>query len=407
LLDQERSPYNQWSSSTLSGGTFPCASPRCRIRAANELGRYAALYADRVYIQDPFNGYHDAFGEDSEEFRSDFTHDVAVIQHLLPLIEAGCVVPVSLSVEHCMHRLPKGTYGAQASKHTAAALRQIESDIVDSLKCELVWNDDEVKLQISGDAETLAHSAILYKHFRVPRVYRSRVMKARLRAGEPLQLPPKCARAEVRRKVLRRHWQEVNYQIAAAQALGTSFVTDRRLHLRILSAVNSEMSLDSRNLIAERHLTALVPFVADVPIADLVLLRKRERDAFITFRAALNQTIDIYRSEGADFTERHAEQLFADVLSPRLAALDLKIRQAKRDLVVAAAANAGGWLGAISFGLYAGIVPASLAAAAGALGLTKVAAELTASLLKTRGAEGAARSDEMYFLWRVRQLQER
>lgn len=282
LLDNERSPYNQWSSSTLSGGTFPCASPRCRIGAANELGRYAALYADRVYIQNPFNRYHSAFGDDSEGLRSDFTHDVAVIQHLLPLIEAGCVVPVSLSLEHCMHRLPKGTYGAQASKHTAAALRQIESDIVDSLKCELVWDDNEVTLQISGDAETLAHSAILYKRFRVPRVYRSREMKARLRAGEALQLPAKSARAEVRRKVLRRHWQEVNYQIAAAQALGTSFVTDRRLHLRILSAVNSEMSVDSRNLIAERYLTALVPFVADVPIADLVLLRKREHDAFVT-----------------------------------------------------------------------------------------------------------------------------
>ena len=101
--------------------------------------------------------------------------------------------------------------------------------------------------------------------------------------------------------------------------------------------------------------------------------------------------------------ERHARELYGDVLEPSLVRLDLKLRNAHRGLVKTSRRKVFAWVGAITFGLFSGLLPSSLEAAAKALGLTKVLAELGESALQTGGNEDVIRNDDMYFLWKVRQ----
>jgi hypothetical protein len=59
-----------------------------------------------------------------------------------------------------------------------------------------------------------------------------------------------------------------------------------------------------------------------------------------------------------------------------------------------------------SAGFYFGFVESSLIAAANALGLTKVAADLAYGMMASSG-EDSIRNENMYFLWKIRQRAER
>jgi hypothetical protein len=86
------------------------------------------------------------------------------------------------------------------------------------------------------------------------------------------------------------------------------------------------------------------------------------------FKSALAEAIDEYRSNYGHFGEADARALYSDVLQPRIAELDLKVRKARRSLIKGSMRDVLAWTGAIAFGIYAGFVPEGLAAAATALG---------------------------------------
>ncbi|GAA4497572.1 hypothetical protein GCM10023172_12750 [Hymenobacter ginsengisoli] len=51
------SKFSFVANNTLSGGVFPCYEERCRTKHIDTLARNAILYADVVYIQNPFDKY--------------------------------------------------------------------------------------------------------------------------------------------------------------------------------------------------------------------------------------------------------------------------------------------------------------------------------------------------------------
>ena len=153
---------------------------------------------------------------------------------------------------------------------------------------------------------------------------------------------------------------------------------------------------------AQRYLTSVVPFAGDVDISDVLKLREREPEAFILYRQALTKAIREVRDKKGTFRERDAQQLYSDVIEPNLARLDAGIVAAKRGLRKSVRRNILGWTAALSFGVYAGFVSKDLAAIAGALGLTKVIADLANLAMTKSDGEEAIRSEEMYFLWKMR-----
>ena len=76
-------------------------------------------------------------------------------------------------------------------------------------------------------------------------------------------------------------------------------------------------------------------------------------------------------------------------------------------MIKSAGRKAVAWTAAISLGLYAGFVPTSLIAAAGALGLTKIFADLIQEMLSRGDTIDSIRTDKMYFLWKVQKAARR
>ncbi len=80
------------------------------------------------------------------------------------------------------------------------------------------------------------------------------------------------------------------------------------------------------------------------------------------------------------------------------------MRNGKRLLRTTALRQAAGWIGSISAGIYTGLFTSNPLAGAAAFGAAKVGAEFLESLMAKSDVQELIRQDEMYFLWRVKQL---
>jgi len=199
--------------------------------------------------------------------------------------------------------------------------------------------------------------------------------------------------------------ESIGFELQMAKLLKVPFVTEREIHLELLQRISGDRKLERRNQIIEKHLTCIVPFLDNVALPDILKLRANEGDAFQRFRKALDVSIDQYSSNGDKFTERDAAQLYSDVLAPELSKLNQQVSAAQKRLRKTAITKASAWAGVIGFGSYMGLVPSDLIAAAQALGLTKIAADILEAFGAENSAKDVVRSEDMYFLWKLKKLE--
>ena len=165
--------------------------------------------------------------------------------------------------------------------------------------------------------------------------------------------------------------------------------------------------MDRKNQIMQMYLTSFVPFLENVPIDRLLALRRNETPAFEVFRKSLSTAVDEALRATGSFTEIQARQIYGDVIQPGLAKIDQKIRSSSRNLIKGTLGSVLAWGGAISFGLYEGLLPNQAAAAATALGLTKILADVAKPVVDKAMGVNSVENESLYFLWKVRREAER
>jgi hypothetical protein len=190
-----------------------------------------------------------------------------------------------------------------------------------------------------------------------------------------------------------------------ANSLKASYVTDSEAHVRFFNSIAAHSELLRRNKVAAEHLSNAIPFLLEVDLERLIRLRQKEPESFLQYRKALATAIaEVNPASGSALSAKMAKDLYADVIQPELGRLDRRLREGRRNPIRAAARSALGWTAVLSFGFYTGLVPSELAAAAKALGLTKIAADLVNQASTALAAERDIRQESFYFLWRVRKL---
>lgn len=164
------------ANSALSGGAHPCASPKCRLGRTQSLVTFAALYADEVYIQQPFEDI--ALRGPSairEVDRHNLVAGLYIFKALRPLIEKG-IVKYAIDVNpFCDHH------------HTTVAMPLLEKITArsDALKaeigrillesCSVTFNqtDRRPSFEVSGPEGVIEHGTVHFHAFRpMPKIFR-------------------------------------------------------------------------------------------------------------------------------------------------------------------------------------------------------------------------------------------
>jgi hypothetical protein len=145
----DTSKFSFVANNTLSGGSFPCSRDKCRINHIDTLARNAVLYADVVYIQNPFDKYLHIL-HFSDYARNLLIADIKVLFHVKPLLDAGIFLFTTTFQHICRECL----------RETKAITKEYEARIIEaeiSLK-ETFLNKIEFILETDEDGDAFIFS---------------------------------------------------------------------------------------------------------------------------------------------------------------------------------------------------------------------------------------------------------
>lgn len=92
------------ANSSLSGYGFPCSNPECRQNKILELSIFSALYANCVFIRDPFEPLIGCGpSKIDDDHRLEFVNSLMTVYALEPLIEQGLISFAKSAVSLCTH----------------------------------------------------------------------------------------------------------------------------------------------------------------------------------------------------------------------------------------------------------------------------------------------------------------
>lgn len=409
----ERSSFSHSATLSLGGGREPCISLDCRLNHARQLAQFGALYSDRVYVYNflaEYAAHSKKYNSESEdEIRNAFADDLAVIAELHPLIEAGNIVPITPPRHVCPRCFSDLSLGEDTDKNFRHAERELTRRCEEDVEVHYTNLGDAFSFTATGPESLLEHGSqsVFYPLPPTEAKWLPSSLKKLPLWKEIVISKPIARRSGIFTQLASDIFKNVRFELAMSRCMNTRFLTDREVHVYLLRSLSRDESLVRRDEMIRKHLTCLVPFVDFVEPADLLLLRNQEAEAFILFRRTLTKAIEECQKCRKQFTKQDAEQIYGDIIAPQLAKLDLKVKAAQRKFRTSSLRKSLSWIGAVSFGIYTGIVPENLHTAAIMLGLVKPAAEILEMTMNNSDVESTIRQEEVYFLWKLRNISRR
>jgi hypothetical protein len=392
------------ANSSLSGGDFPCQMVPCRIERADHLARYAALYANRVVIPDPFEKYGLTLQnlgkrrlrkEALESLRTEIIGDLAILYHLRPLLESGHIVLASAPWHFCAACYERVT--GRPQEELPAKLKKVFDAYLSLLagRTRVKWKKGKwYSVAVEGYPTLAPHDLNTLIQVKNARKLRESVADAS--GHNPIKLEDAVAHAAARH-LAQELTDDSAVQDLYGSGLGLNYLTDREVDL---TAAGEARSAGRDAAALAKGLGHALPFVEQVPLERLLRLRNVEGDAFEVYRAALKKIV----SELRDRPAGEISEAVSDIINPELAKIDMVFKKSKKLLKDSLVRDTIYATGFVTVGLTAGILPTNVGQiVAGVGGLTKVGSMLTSASKLLQEPE-EVRGERFYFLWRMRNL---
>jgi hypothetical protein len=401
------------ASSELGGGGDYCSALECRRRNLLELSRFSLMASDCVYVRNFFSRYkHSDFSKHSHSaLKQCFIEDLSLLCDIKPLLQRGFMklqpeeahfCPTCLEKVQKERGLPQGL--DRKLKREFARLVQVYRE---HMTVSFEKSSDGYYAHIECPEPFLEHGTGIVISELPEDIRRMPRLSARIESGETVELSKLLRKKSgFASRLADKMMRSVTYNLFVSRWFDTSLVTRNPLEASVLDSFEQRGPRPPRNHLAAKYLTCTLPFLEDVNIKDLMKLRGREEEAFVSFRAALATMTSEFINQREEFRVEDAKQLYADVIAPRLSELEQRIKIAKQDLVHAPRRSALGFVGALSFGLFSGLVPDDLKFLAG-FGSVKFGADFLSALMAVGDAEKTIKNHELYFLWRVKKKSRR
>jgi len=399
--------FKHFASLALGGSREECVALRCRQEKLDALSRFAVMYSDRVFIKSFITDSCDSGSAPIDVLRQGFYDDLQLMWLIRHLIESGdisfipsfgCICRNCMCEEFGVDLEQQKRLDTLHGKLANDFLRETSLTIVRVGKETFGVEQRGPELYFPHGFQGKILDAIPKPLERRPNILKKFLRDGVITVSRTLQRELGQHKAMAKTVVA-----NILYGLIAADSYEAPLVTHNPLHISCLNELTGDAKLVDRNNIAYEVLTSHVPFLPDISLKNLLKLRYREKECFILYRAALNRTIHGFKCSGSGFPRHNAKELYGDVLAPELARMDRKVKQATKDLRTTAGRSVVSTVGAISFGLYAGVINPSAASIVAVIGLAKVASDIV-KVMATGDGEKAIANEGMYFLWKTKQL---
>jgi hypothetical protein len=323
-----------------------------------------------------------------------------------PLIEAG-IISFARSQQHwcpgCVQLaeergtldefvgVPESEWQQRVARTTRLLMRQYRREVAVTLRSE----DGTPRIVLSGPDRLVPHGRLSFRYTKG--LSEDVVREASLR---PVRLDQsQIDRTKAYHSNIMDIIDDLSTQRHYSRKTGCDYLTTREIDLDLIRSTSSPPVKAVNEALLESFTHAL-PFVQEVPIENILNLRRREAESFEVYRDAVRGLL-----QGIDLRDpAKIKQAFADVVRPEVNRLNLTIKNSRKAMAIPAAASvvvaAGAMSVAVMSGLVsgvAGITSAVLAAGGGVAGITALAGKVHKAATPPQGSS----DQRFFFLWKV------
>jgi hypothetical protein len=339
-----------------------CGELPCRLEKLDFLGRYAALYANRVILplplQDPAKVKH------KEEAANQLLNSSFAILRLRPLVDAGLVFPVTMRSFHsCEHSLAWATETIEVM-HAAADDAAAHFKDAFTVKYQLPEKSPTglPSVYVEGPEDFLEHGELV------------------ARFDEHRNWRLKSWRYDNNGMVELRGWRKLFFikTIFTGIADDTSFYLTygrdnnarylssqkgETLLLDLVTEQDEELSASSQAISA--FMAHTLPLLGDLPLGALLRIRKQERDSFGRYREAIGRVLLDVAARKKRVGKKEIQEIFRQQIEPQLVRIKSEMRQERSRQVRKTLGGAGALAVSVALGAIGQILPAASAVAVG------------------------------------------
>jgi hypothetical protein len=398
FVDQQRSawkderslisPFNCVAGSSMRGDSG-CSEPSCRSAKLNFLARYAAMYAEQVFLPLPLE--NPGFGGSKENLRQSLIQTVMSLLELRPLVEKAIVKPVTRVMHYCEHHaaLALGQY-----QHGTEAVDALATRHLREFKFSYEKLSDEpriVAVRAQGPDDYLEHGTISHLYLKPPEWIPSSI-----KLGRTYGLQRK---SPVHAELVKRAFSQIAADAIFHQQFGPKFnatyLTDLAGEAELLKLLSEDDGLAMRTAKTFAQLTHEIPLLTDLPIRTILRIREDNPESFEAYRLAVNRIVREQVQQGHSATEEQARDIYHDILSPALADLRVEAKRQHSKWVRKSVTTAALAIGVVSLGATGVLQAAQVMALLGGATLKGLVDQLADA-----GTEPVT-SSNLYFLIRL------
>lgn len=394
------STFSFIGSASLAGYPSPCSNPSCRLESVDSMARFATLYANEVILPDPFGEIHEGLDHVEEESKIYACIDIAVHLAALRLLEPVLDEGLISYADTMHHHLCTGCYakaiGEVESKYSAKLVsirKLIKEKLLSGTSIEVTQVSDDITYHLRGPDTLLPHGGHLFTSRNVPKAFRSRDLKI------PFMLTRREISTyhvldreigEIIEDILRQNWY--------SNQSGVNYLTHREIDLEAIRQFEAGSGRRKVTSLSPTIFSHSVPIVGEVALNRIVKLRRTEAGAFELYRDAVSKSLQRHRV----ITLKEQIQLFNDVVRPEIAKIDAAVRRSRKLLMKSIAQDLVVASGAVGIGLFSGLLPHAIGAAAVGLGSLHYSPQFVRKLTELCSEPKPAAESRYYFLWKMK-----
>jgi hypothetical protein len=391
----KNSKFNFVANSTLSGGPFPCKDLLCRLKNIDNLARNATLYADTVFIENPFEQYFHV-----KEFtgltRLYLALDLTVLYHYKPLFDEGIFrysSPITHVCNSCLKKMNA------FSKSYEKKIQNAELSILDYLLTELTFtikndNDQQPQIIVEGSEDLGDHPVILEinNHLGNPlfkRIQKKSKLKLTKKEIIDFGIPEMFITPIINDLITQNHYS--NY-------FNAYYLTNRNIEERLINNNQSKSKAIMGNKIS-KSLVHSLPFLPDTDFMNLIKLRKKEGEAFEIYRSSLTNFLTNIKSK-----EHYLKQAFQDEIQPEINRINMTLKNSKKLILTDIGKDLLVGSTFVSVGLFSQFLPPNIGQLVAGLGGINYLGKFGDNVKKLATVETEARTNKYFFVWKLQKL---
>lgn len=400
ILDTQNENFSFIANTSLSGGRHPCSYIDCRASKLDGLVSFASLYADVVYIRNPFEYIYHSWNEhDIEYIKYEMLVAIQQYLYLKPYLVARIIKYSCSYVDLCSEHhetLAKPLYKKIEDKE-----KKLYSEFENHLLSNCIISLDKFKngqafIELIDKTGLIEHGKS-YLHFYDKSKSKSKHLRKLIKSGKKHVLTKsEIEQEELLSMIIGPSIYDILDQEWTSYFYDSSILFDNKQKYQIagkmnekIASINSEAFNDS--------ISHYLPTIHSRDPLEIIKLRTEEEESFKVYRDKLHKLLmEAPKHEGKVISD-----IFRDTVLPEINLINKKIKdfQVKKQTAIRDKLIFGS--GAVTFGLYSGMLPSNLGSILAAIGGGSAIVSTMIDYTSSFRSKDEARANDYYFLWEL------